>query len=201
VAGQPAPRPARNAGGLIMLIVRKPAPPLETVGRTLESKLGSLERRLRAPEGTMEALPPRAKPEKQALALAKGLKKLRRAAVLARAACAPVSCALAAELTYIATCIESQGMVAQIATALQAMVGAAVAVEAETGEPVARRLSEAVGRFEGLFRWSEGSRRSSARGGCCGSSEMCRGVHRARRRPEHSGPAGGPPGYVCDVRR
>jgi hypothetical protein len=48
------------------------------------------------------------------------------------------------------------GMNPQIANALQAMVGAPIAVEAETGEPVARRLAEAVERFEGLFRWSKG---------------------------------------------
>ncbi len=34
---------------------------------------------------------------------------------------------------------------------LERVVGAAVAIEAETGEPVARRLAEAVARFDGVF--------------------------------------------------
>jgi hypothetical protein len=34
---------------------------------------------------------------------------------------------------------------------LERIVGAAVALEAETNEPVARRLSEAVAPFDGVF--------------------------------------------------
>jgi hypothetical protein len=34
---------------------------------------------------------------------------------------------------------------------LERIIGAAVAIEAETGEPVARRLTEAVTQFDGMF--------------------------------------------------
>jgi hypothetical protein len=46
--------------------------------------------------------------------------------------------------------VQRNGLDVQMAD-LHRMVGAAVAIEAETGEPVALRLAEAVARFEGVF--------------------------------------------------
>jgi hypothetical protein len=50
----------------------------------------------------------------------------------------------------IADSIERNGLDVQMAD-LERIVGAAVAIEAESGEPVARRLLEAVARFDGVF--------------------------------------------------
>jgi hypothetical protein len=50
----------------------------------------------------------------------------------------------------IADSIERNGLDVQMAD-LERIVGAAVGIEAETGEPVARRLAEAVARFDGVF--------------------------------------------------
>jgi hypothetical protein len=50
----------------------------------------------------------------------------------------------------IADSIERNGLDVQMAD-LERIVGAAVAIEAETGEPVAQRLAEAVARFDGVF--------------------------------------------------
>jgi hypothetical protein len=50
----------------------------------------------------------------------------------------------------IAESIERNGLDVQMAH-LERIVGAAVAVEAETGEPVAQRLAEAVVRFDWVF--------------------------------------------------
>jgi hypothetical protein len=50
----------------------------------------------------------------------------------------------------IADSIERNGLDVQMAD-LGRMVGAAVAIEAETGEAVARRLAEAVASFDGVF--------------------------------------------------
>jgi hypothetical protein len=50
----------------------------------------------------------------------------------------------------IADSIERNGVGVQMAD-LERIVGAAVAIEAETGEPVARRLAEAVARFDEVF--------------------------------------------------
>jgi hypothetical protein len=116
-------------------------------------KLDELELRLGAPEGSVA--PREAKPEKRAVLIEKGVKKLRRAAQLAPKASAPRSRALAAELSNIAACIESRGMAAETVAALHPMVGVAVAVEAETGAPVAHRLSEAVDRFRSLYGRTE----------------------------------------------
>jgi hypothetical protein len=50
----------------------------------------------------------------------------------------------------IADSIERNGLDVQMAD-LERIVGAAVAVEAETGEPVVRRVAEAVARPDGVF--------------------------------------------------
>jgi hypothetical protein len=76
-------------------------------------------------------------PEKRRLALAKGLQKLKRAAYHASKARAPASRPLAVGLLRIAERIERDGLNAQLADDLRSMVGAAIAIEAETGEPVA----------------------------------------------------------------
>jgi hypothetical protein len=117
--------------------VRSPPPPLEAVQKDTLRKIASLEERLRAREG----------PEKRPLALAKGVQKLKRAAYHAHKARAPISRSLAAELLRISKRIERQGLDAQLAGELRSTVGAAVAVEAETGEPVAQRIATAVDWF------------------------------------------------------
>jgi hypothetical protein len=73
------------------------------------------------------------------LALAKGVQKLKRAAYHARKAHAPRP--LEAGLLRISASIERNGLDAQLADDLRAMVGPAVAIEAETGEPVAQRIA------------------------------------------------------------
>jgi hypothetical protein len=50
----------------------------------------------------------------------------------------------------IADSIERNGLDVHMAD-LERIVGAAVAIEAETGEPVAQRLAEAVARFDAVF--------------------------------------------------
>lgn len=112
-------------------------PPLETVAKDALRKIASLERRLRVREG----------PEQRPLALAKGVQKLRRAAYHAHKARAPASRPLEAGLLRISASIELNGLDAQIAGDLRSMVGAAVAVEAETGEPVAQRIAKALDWF------------------------------------------------------
>jgi hypothetical protein len=114
-----------------------PPPPLEAVEKDTLQKIASLEQRLRARE----------RPEKRPLALAKGVQKLKRAAYHARKARAPASRPLVAELLRISASIERHGLDAQLAGDLGSMVGAAVAVEAETGEPVAHRIATAVDWF------------------------------------------------------
>jgi hypothetical protein len=84
------------------------------------------------------------------LAINKGLQKLRRAAYLARAVNAAASAPVSRELMRIADSIERNGLDVQMAD-LQRIVGAAVAVKAETSEPVAQRLAEAGARFDGVF--------------------------------------------------
>jgi hypothetical protein len=110
-------------------------PPLETVAKDALRKIASLERELRA----------RKEPEKRPLALAKGVQKLKRAAYHARKAHAPRP--LEAGLLRISASIERNGLDAQLADDLRAMVGPAVAVEAETGEPVAQRIATALDWF------------------------------------------------------
>jgi hypothetical protein len=117
--------------------VRSPPPTLEAVQKDTLRKIASLEQRLRAREG----------PEKRPLALAKGVQKLKRAAYHAGKARAPISRSLAAELLRISARIERYGLDAQLAGELRPMVVAAVAVEAETGEPVAQRIATAVNWF------------------------------------------------------
>jgi hypothetical protein len=117
--------------------VRSPPPPLEAVQKDTLRKIASLEHRLRAREG----------PEKRPLALAKGVQKLKRAAYHASKACGPIPRSLAAELLRISARIERHGLDAQLAGDLRSTVGAAVAVEAETGEPVAQRIATAVNWF------------------------------------------------------
>ena len=117
--------------------MRVTPPTLETVKKDTLRKIASLEQRLRARKG----------PEKRPLALAKGLQKLRRAAYRAHKARARASRPLESELLRISASIELHGLDAQLASDLRSMVGAAVAVEAETGEPVAQRLATAVDWF------------------------------------------------------
>ena len=50
----------------------------------------------------------------------------------------------------IADSIERNGLDVQMAD-LERIVGAATAIDAESGEPVARRLLEAVAHFDGVF--------------------------------------------------
>jgi hypothetical protein len=113
-------------------------PSLDVVAKTALRKIASLERRLRAWK----------EPEKRPLALAKGLKKLKRAAYHAHKARARGSRPLEAELLRISASIALHGLDAKLAGDLRSMVGAAVVVEAETGEPVARRIATAVDWFE-----------------------------------------------------
>jgi hypothetical protein len=116
--------------------VRAP-PPLETVEKDTLRKIASLEQRLRD----------RQAPEKRPLAQAKGVQKLKRAAYHARKARAPVSRPLESELLRISANIELHGLDPQLAGDLRSMVGAAVAIEAQTGEPVAQRIAMAVDWF------------------------------------------------------
>jgi hypothetical protein len=110
---------------------------LETVKTSTLRKITFLERQLRAREQS----------EKRPLALAKGVQKLRRAAYHANRVRASASRPLAAELQRISADIELHGLDAQLAGDLKLVVGAAVAIEAETGEPVARRIATAVDWF------------------------------------------------------
>jgi DNA-nicking Smr family endonuclease len=112
-------------------------PPLETVEKVTLRKIASLEQRLRT----------RQAPEKRPLAQAKGVQKLKRAAYHARKARAPVSRSLESELLRISANIELHGLDPQLVGALRSMVCAAVAVEAQTGEPVAQRIAMAVDWF------------------------------------------------------
>jgi hypothetical protein len=111
-------------------------PSLEIVEKDTLRKIEFLEQLLRDQ-----------KPEKRPLALAKGVQKLKRAAYHASKARAAASRPLAAELQRISTCIELHGLDAELAGDLRSMVGAAVVVEAETGEPVAQRIATAVDWF------------------------------------------------------
>jgi hypothetical protein len=83
------------------------------------------------------------------LAVNKGLQKLGRAAYHARVRKLRRR-HRSRELVRIADSIGRNGLDAQMAD-LERIVGAAVAIEAETGEPVAQRLAEAVARFDGVF--------------------------------------------------
>jgi hypothetical protein len=128
---------------------RRDKPSLEDLQRDLLYRTRELHRALIAPEGSIEAPPPNA-PKDGAVAVNKGLQKLRRAAYHARSANAAASAPVSRELMRIADSIERNGLDVQMAD-LERIVGAAVAVEAETGEPVAERLAEAVARFDGVF--------------------------------------------------
>jgi hypothetical protein len=79
--------------------------------------------------------------------LAQGLKKLKRAAYHAHKARARASRPLETELLRISASIALHGLDAQLAGDLRSTVGSAVVVEAETGEPVARRIATAVEWF------------------------------------------------------
>jgi hypothetical protein len=133
--------------------VREPCKsPVAVLERDLRERTDTLHRRLRAlrEESPGDAAASLNTPEKKALALKKGLRKLRRAAHYARVTRAPTSPPLVRELRRIARSIDHDGLDGQMADLLR-MVGAAVALEADTGAPVARRLAEAVARFEGVF--------------------------------------------------
>jgi hypothetical protein len=80
--------------------------------------------------------------------------QLERAAYLAGTAGVSISLPLARELRRIAESIVHDGPDVQIGD-LHCAVADAVAVEAQTGVPVARRLAEAVAGFEKLFRRGE----------------------------------------------
>jgi hypothetical protein len=114
---------------------RRAKPSLEDLQRDLLHRI--LHRALIAPEGSIEARPLNA-PKEVAVAINKGLLKLRRAAYHARSANLPASVRTSRELMRIADSIERNGLDVQMAD-LERIVGAAVAIEAETGEPVARR--------------------------------------------------------------
>jgi hypothetical protein len=124
-------------------------PSLDERQRDLLYRTRELHRALIAPEGSIEARPPSTS-EKAALAVNKGLLKLRRAAYHARSANAAASAPVSRELMRIADSIGRNGLDVQMADLVR-IVGAAVAIEAESGEPVARRLLEAVARFDGVF--------------------------------------------------
>jgi hypothetical protein len=81
------------------------------------------------------------------MALAKGIQKLKRAAYHARKARAANSRRLVAGLLRISASIKLHGLDPLLLGDLRSMVKAAVAVEAETGEPVARRIATAVDWF------------------------------------------------------
>jgi hypothetical protein len=111
--------------------------PLESVKNDTLRKIDSLARRLSAAE----------EPEKRPMALAKGLKKLKRAAYHARKARVHASRPLERELLRISENIELTGLDPKLADDLRSMVGAAAVVEAQTGEPVAQRIATAVDWF------------------------------------------------------
>jgi hypothetical protein len=113
-------------------------PSLDVVAKETLCQIASLEERLRARE----------EPEKRPLALAKGLQKLKRAAYHAHKAPARASRPLETELLRISASIALRGLDAELAGDILLTVGAAVVVEAETGEPVARRIATAVDWFE-----------------------------------------------------
>jgi hypothetical protein len=117
--------------------VRATPPALDAVEKDTLRKITSLEQRLRG----------RQAPEKRPLASAKGVQKLKRAAYHARRAHAPASRELAAELLRISARIAHHGLDPVLAGALRSTVEAAVAVEAQSGEPVARRIATAVDWF------------------------------------------------------
>jgi hypothetical protein len=121
---------------------RRDKPPIEELQRDLLHRTRDLHRALVAPDGSIEARPP-STAERRALAVDRGLQKLRRAAYHARAANAAASAPVSRELMRIADSIERNGLDVQMAD-LERIIGAAVAIEAVTGEPVARRLAEAV---------------------------------------------------------
>jgi hypothetical protein len=123
-------------------------PSLDERQRDLLYRTRELHRALIAPEGSIEAPPPSTS-EKAALAVNKGLLKLRRAAYHARLSNVAASAPVSRERMRIAESIERNGLDVQMAD-LERMIGAAVPIEAETGEPVAERLAEAVARFDGV---------------------------------------------------
>ena len=118
-------------------------PPLEDLQRDLLHRTRELHRALIAPGGSIEARPPNA--ATAALAVNKGLLKLRRAAHHARCANAAAAAPVSRELMRIADSIERNGLDVQMAD-LERIVGAAVAIEAETGVPVAQRVPPRRGR-------------------------------------------------------
>jgi hypothetical protein len=128
---------------------RRDKPSLEDLQRDLLYRTRELHRALIAPEGSIEAPPPNA-PKDGAVAVNKGLQKLRRAAYHARLANVAASAPVSRELMRIADSIERNGLDLQMAD-LKRIIGAAAAIEAETGEPVAQRLAEAVAQFDGVF--------------------------------------------------
>jgi hypothetical protein len=84
---------------------RRAKPSLEELQRDLLHRTRELRRALIAPEGSIEA-PPASAPEQGAVAVNKGLLKLRRAAYHARSANAAASAPVSRELMGIADSIE-----------------------------------------------------------------------------------------------
>jgi hypothetical protein len=124
--------------------------PMGQLERELLRSIDDLHHRLLALTRSAETTPPLNTPEKKAVALKKGLRKLHRAAHYARLTGASTALPLVHELRRIARSIDHEGLDGQMAD-LHRIVGAAVALDAETGAPVARRLAEAAARFEGVF--------------------------------------------------
>jgi hypothetical protein len=88
---------------------RRDKPSLEDLQRDLLYRTRELHRALIAPEGSIEARPP-SMAERRALAVDKGLQKLRRAAYHARAANAAAPVPVSRELMRIADSIERNGL-------------------------------------------------------------------------------------------
>jgi hypothetical protein len=93
---------------------RRDKPSLEDLQRDLLYRTRELHRALIAPEGSIEAPPPNA-PKDGAVAVNKGLQKLRRAAYHARSANAAASAPVSRELMRIAESIERNGLDVQMA--------------------------------------------------------------------------------------
>jgi hypothetical protein len=98
-------------------------PSLEELQRDLLHRIRELHRALTAPEGSIEARP-LSIPERGALAVNKGLLKLRRAAYHARLANVAASAPVSRELMRIADSIERNGLDLQMAD-LKRIIGAA----------------------------------------------------------------------------
>jgi hypothetical protein len=161
----------------------KTIPTLEQLERDLRQRTESLYRRLTAPEGSMEAFPPPNTPEKRAAALAKGVRKLERAAYLAHGApggviAGPRAAAHRPE-HHAVRARRSDGRSSPRGDRRHRVGGG-------VRRAVARRLADAVARFENLFKprgcqHSSSFARCSSGGSSARSFPRCaRSVHRVR---------------------